>query len=293
MAGHCRFLLFGLRALNGPILPFGDAEVPGWSAEPWAAVPLLTAGILYLIGSRRLFSAGILGRPTRRRHLFLFWSGWIVLALALMSPLHELGERMFSAHMIEHELLMVVAAPLLVAARPMPTMLLGLPGVWRRVAVGWARAPALRRFWGGATELRTATALHIAVLWLWHLPALFVAALASETLHVVQHLSFFISALFFWESVWSRHVRRTGQGEAVLMLFLVSLQAGLLGALLTFSRRIWYPADYGSAPQFGMNPLEDQQLAGLVMWIPACSVYVAGGLIIAGYWLIAMERRHA
>jgi cytochrome c oxidase assembly factor CtaG len=76
------------------------------------------------------------------------------------------------------------------------------------------------------------------------------------------------------------------------MLFLVSVQAGFLGALLTFSGRLWYPADYGTAG-FGLSPMEDQQLAGLVMWIPACSVYVAGGLIVAGRWLTAMEHRHA
>jgi putative membrane protein len=264
-----------------------------WSLEPWATVPLLISAYLYLVGSQRLKVGSGLGRPARRRLSILFWSGWIILALALISPLHELGEHFFSAHMIEHELLMVAAAPLLVAARPMPEILLGLPDRRRRATVEWARRACPRRLWAAATELRTATLVHIVVLWVWHLPVLFTAALDSELVHIAQHLSFFLSALCFWESAWRRHVRRSDQGEAAMLLFLVSLQAGFLGALLTFSSRLWYPAGYGAAGEFGLTPLEDQQLAGLVMWIPACSIYLIGGLIIAGRWLIAMEQRHA
>jgi cytochrome c oxidase assembly factor CtaG len=264
-----------------------------WSFEPWAIVPLLISAVLYLAGSRRRAAASTLGRPVRRWHTALFWSGWVILAMALISPLHELGEHLFSAHMVEHELLMVAAAPLLVAARPIPAMLLGLPEGWRRRLLSWARRPGPRRFWSAATELRTATVLHIVVLWIWHLPALFTAALGSEAIHILQHLSFFLSALCFWEACWTRHVRRTGQGEAALMLFLVSVQAGFLGALLTLSARLWYPADYDATAEFGLSPMEDQQLAGLIMWIPACSAYVVGGLIVAGRWLNTMERRHA
>jgi putative membrane protein len=264
-----------------------------WSLEPWATAPMLMTGILYLIGHRRLRTASGLGRPARRRRAALFWSGWIVLGLALVSPLHELGEHLFSAHMIEHELLMVGAAPLMVAGRPVPEMLLGLPDRWRRATVDWARGRAPRRLWAGATELKTATLVHIVALWVWHLPALFITALDNEFLHIVQHLTFFLSALCFWEAAWRRHVRRSDQGEAALMLFVVSLQAGFLGALLTFSSRLWYSAEYGSPAGFNLTPLEDQQLAGLIMWIPACSVYVLGGLIVAGAWLTTMERRHA
>lgn len=264
-----------------------------WSFEPWAIIPLIVSGGLYLRGSRYLAAASLLGRPARKRLSALFWSGWLVLALALISPLHEMGEHLFSAHMIEHELLMVVAAPLLVASRPVPAMLLALPDGWRRGLVGWARGAGPRAVWAGATELRTATVLHIAVLWIWHLPLLFTAALEHEVVHIAQHLSFFLSALCFWEACWNRHVRRTGQAEAAMMLFLVSLQAGFLGALLTFSGRLWYPADYGASAGVGLSALEDQQLAGLIMWIPACSAYVVGGLIVAGRWLTNMERRHA
>jgi putative membrane protein len=264
-----------------------------WSLEPWATIPLLITGILYFTGSRRLAAASTHARTLHRGLSALFWSGWTILALALVSPLHELGEHFFSAHMIEHELLMVVAAPLLIAARPMPALLHGLPERRRRQLFGWVRRPAPRRIWAAATELRTATLLHIAVLWIWHLPALFTAALDSEPVHIAQHLSFFLSAVCFWEACWSRHVRRAGQGEASVMLFLVSLQAGFLGALLTFSGRLWYPSEYGAGGALGSAAIEDQQLAGLIMWIPACFAYVVGGLIVAGRWLTTMERRHA
>lgn len=260
---------------------------------PWAVAPLAVTAILYGLGSRTLRTGNPRSRSERRRQAALFWCGWVLLAFTLMGPLHPLGERLFSAHMIEHEMLMVVAAPLLVAARPMPALLLGLPDHWRGRVVAWARRPGPRRVWSGLTELWTATIVHVAVLWLWHLPALFEAALDSEALHILQHVSFFGSALTLWEAVWRRHVRRAGQGEAALALFLISLQSGLLGALLTFSQRLWFPADESLAPAFGLDPLQDQQLAGLVMWIPACSVYVAIGLFVAGKWLAGMERRPA
>jgi cytochrome c oxidase assembly factor CtaG len=264
-------------------------SLPGWSFEPWSSVLLAISAVVYYVGSRRLIVASGLGRRERRRQAAIFWIGWIVVALTLTSPLHELGEHLFFAHMTEHELLMVTAAPLLVAARPIPALLLGFPPRWRAALMRWARTPAARHVWSASTELWTATALHVAVLWVWHLPLLFTAALDNGVLHILQHLSFFLSALLFWEACWRRHVRGTGQGEASLALFLASLQAGLLGALLTFSGRLWYPGDAGWAAELGLTPLQDQQLAGLIMWIPACSVYIAAGLWIAGCWLSGLE----
>jgi putative membrane protein len=272
----------------------GDAAAPhafaSWPPEPWALLPLLLVALLYATGSLRLRPASEAGRRALRRRSLLFWAGWGTLALALLGPLHVLSARVFAAHMVEHELLMVAAAPLLVASRPGAVLLWGLPCTARRAAAALLRAPAVAAAWRAATELWSATALHALALWAWHAPGPFLAALAREDAHVLQHLSFLGSALLLWHAALRPRVR----GQAVLALFATSLHAGLLGALLAFSRAPWYPGAPDPFPLVGLTRAEDQQLAGLVMWIPACSAYALGALALAGRWLVRLaEARHA
>lgn len=253
----------------------------GWSFEPFVLLPMLVAAALYQAGSRR---AGW--------RLWLFWSGFAAIAIALLSPLHEFGEHVFAAHMVEHEMLMVVGVPLIVASQAGPVMLRGLPEPWKVAIIAAIRKHALRRFWGAATQPVGATVAHALVLWLWHLPALFQAALRIEGLHILQHLSFILSAAFFWQAIIARDHRRFEQPVAALVLFFTSLQAGFLGAVLTFSSRIWYPDGPDPFPVSGLTRAEDQSLAGLIMWIPACTIYVIAALIILSRWLRQMEVRH-
>ena len=267
-----------------------SAEALGWSLEPWIVGPLLVMAVLYALGSARLRRRG---NADRRLATLLFWSGFVSLALALASPLHAYGTRLFSAHMVEHEILMVIAVPLMAAARPGPVLLWGLPGTWRQPAMRLLRRGWLRKAWGAGTELTSATLLHTAVLWLWHAPVLFEAAVANEGVHILQHLSFILSALLFWVAVLDRDQRRHGQGAAVLALFATSMQAALLGALLTFSTKVWYPNGADPAELIGLSRLEDQALAGLIMWVPACSLYILAALILMARWLLRMDARHA
>jgi putative membrane protein len=260
----------------------------GWSFEPWVLIPLILTALLYAIGSVRLHRQGT---ADRRLDAALFWSGLATLAVALVSPLHALGTHAFTAHMIEHELLMVAAAPLLIAARPAAALLWGLPHQLRPAAAGLGRPGPIRRLWARSTELWSATALHAAVLWIWHLPVLFKPVLASEGVHTLQHASFLISALMFWTAVLRPGAH--AQGAKIMALFFTSLQAGLLGALLTFSRVLWYPFAPDPFPICGLTRFEDQALAGLVMWIPACGTYVVAALVLMALWLSALENRHA
>jgi putative membrane protein len=179
-----------------------------------------------------------------------FGAGWLVLALALLSPLHHLSERLLWAHMVQHELLMVLAAPLLVLGRPLETWNWGLPRAWR----AWASMP--RRAMGPVS----AWTLHAAALWVWHVPAFFDAALASPALHALQHTSFFVTALLFWWAVLAPGASQVG---AVISLFTTMLHTGALGALMALAPTPWY----------GPYALQDQQLAGLVMWVPAGLAY--------------------
>lgn len=256
------------------------SEPPGWTLDPWITVPLVLALGLFLIGATRLSYRSSRGTGALRKRIRLFLAGWLVLAVALVSPLHQAGERSFGAHMFEHELIMLAAAPLLVLAEPMPAMLWGLPPNIRPSVGGWSRVSFVRRTWRFLTEPVTATLLQAAALWLWHAPALFDLALASEAWHAAQHLSFLVSALLFWTAMTSR---RTAEPIAALCLVATSIVSGALGALMAFSTSPWYAgyAQLGLAP-FGLTPAEDQQLAGLLMWVP-------GGLVHAGAALLVMR----
>lgn len=257
-----------------------------WSFEPLVVIPMLLVGGVYLLGSIRLRQRS---QSYVLRRDVLFWIGLGTMALALISPLHALATQVFTLHMIEHEILMVVSAPLLVASRPGAVLLWGLPRELRGLL---AKAThTMKVVWAALTELWTATAIHALVLWVWHAPSLFRPVLQSEGFHILQHASFMFSALLFWAAVAASESFR--RGEAVLALFIISLQAGFLGALLTVSRTLWYPFAPDPSPICGLTRGEDQSLAGLIMWIPACSIYALAALIVMAHWLSAMETRHA
>jgi cytochrome c oxidase assembly factor CtaG len=256
-----------------------------WTWDPWITVPLAVSAGLYGLGVARLWRRAGFGRGVRSGRAVMFAAGWLALAVALVSPLHALGERLFTAHMIEHEMLMVVAAPLMALARPIGAMLWGLPQGWRRGLGGAARARPFAAFWHGLTDPLTATILHGVAIWAWHMPALFEAALASEWVHGLQHASFLFSALLFWWALIHGRASRHGYGPAVGHLFTTTLHTGVLGALFIFSGRLWYPPQADEAARWGLTALQDQQLAGLVMSVPACAVYPVAGLVLAGLWI--------
>lgn len=243
---------------------------PGWTLEPWLLASLWISLGLFAAGALRRWRRSAGGRPVLRRQAVLFAAGWLSLAMAAVSPLHAAGEQSFTLHMVEHELLMLVAAPLLVMSRPLGAMVWSFPIGVRRTLGGVGRDALVRAVWRALTAPIPATLLQAAALWLWHAPALFDLALSSEPWHIVQHLSFFVSALLFWQAMLDPAHRRERLGLSAICLFATSLAAGALGALMAFSESPWYGryAALGLAP-FGLTPAQDQQLAGLLMWIPA------------------------
>lgn len=263
-----------------------------WKLAPGIVVPLVLSAVLYVRGTRVLWRAGP-GRGVRQWEAAAFAAGWLVTALALVSPLHEASEHLFYVHMIQHELLMAVGAPLLVLGRPLVPMLWGLPRRARIAAGGVTRRRWWRRGWGALAEPWHAWLLHGAAIWVWHAPRLFQATLTSESVHAAQHAFFVGTGLLFW---WALvHARRRGmtEGAGVLYLFTTALHTGALGALLTFSRTLWYPAYAAAGAGWGLSPLEDQQLAGLIMWIPASLPYLAGALALLARALQRSELRVA
>jgi putative membrane protein len=151
----------------------------------------------------------------------------------------------------------------------------------RRVSVAWAALTAPATVW----------LLHGLALWIWHMPSLYDAALQSEAIHAIQHLCFFLSASLFWWGIAHGRYGRAGYGVAVVYIFATAMHSGILGALLTFSPHVWYPLYERTSTTLGLTPLEDQQLAGLLMWVPAGVTFVVGGLYFFAAWLKESERR--
>jgi putative membrane protein len=264
-----------------------------WSFEPLVVLGLGLTAWLYFQGLQALWRNAGRGRGVRVWEAAAFAAGWLMLVGALVSPLHRLGGILFSAHMAQHELLMAVAAPLLVLGRPLVPFVWALPMAWRRILGSWAAVAPIRSTWELLTLPLVAWTLHTAAIWLWHAPPLFEATLRSELIHSLQHLSFLGSGLLFWWALLRRGEGRIGGPAAVLYLFTTSLHTSVLGALLTFSSRLWYPLYAGRTAAWGLTPLEDQQLAGLIMWVPAGLVYLFATLAIAASWLSEGDARPA
>jgi putative membrane protein len=257
-----------------------------WNVAPWLVASLLAAAFAYALGTLRLWRKAGTGRGIRIAQVCCFAAAWASLALALLSPLDHAAEERFWLHMVQHELLMVVAAPLIVVSRPLEAMTWALPAAWRSAVGLWLHRPAIAGPWRIVTLPVSAWLIHALALWLWHVPAWFEAALHREGMHVLQHASFFGSALLFWWTIFQPwRTARAADGSAIASLFTTMLHTGALGALLTFSTSVWYPSYRMSETLSGLTPLEDQQLGGLVMWVPAGSVYVGAALAIALRWL--------
>jgi cytochrome c oxidase assembly factor CtaG len=147
----------------------------------------------------------------------------------------------------------------------------------------------VRRTRGALTAPAVASAVHAAALAVWHLPAPYEATHTSESLHALQHLSFLGTALVFWWALL--RPPRGREGEAVVYLFATTLLTGALGALLAFAPELWYPHYAATTGTWGIAPLDDQQLGGVIMWVPGGGSYLLAALALFGTWLRDSERR--
>jgi len=276
-----------LQAMAHGAAPGNDAPI-GWTMT--LALLLGASGVLYAVGVRHLWQRAGAWRGIRNVHLVRFVLGWLVLAGALLSPIDAFADRSFALHMLQHELIMLVAAPLFVLARPLEAFAWSLaPGMRRRVADA-THLPWAKRGSRALTRQSSAWCLHAGALWIWHVPALFIAAVANPALHVLQHACFFGSALLFWWSVlrFRAALQSTGAMASVLTTM---LHTSALGALLTLAAHPMYVAA-GQATILGLTALEDQQLGGLIMWVPGSLAYLVAALVIAAGWLAPGRTRH-
>jgi cytochrome c oxidase assembly factor CtaG len=244
---------------------------------------------VYAAGVLRVWRNAGYGRGLRLFEVLAFASGWLALAAALSPPLDEWSEQWLAAHMVQHELLMIVAAPLMAVGAPIVGLVWGLPSQLRSRVVAAVHHQPVTAVWSMLASPPSAFGLYGVALWIWHLPALYDYALEHEAVHIVQHLCFFGTATLFWWGIAHGRHGRLGFGAAVVYVFATAVHGGLLGALLTVSPRVWY-APYVAHHPAGLTPLEDQQLAGLLMWVPAGLAFVAAGLFFFAGWLRHSDR---
>ena len=251
-------------------------------------VLLACIGALYYRGSMRLVDRNAV-RPWYEAAAFT--AGWLTLVASVLPPLDSYAIRLFSVHMAQHELMMLVGAPLVTIGRPLPICLWGVPDRWRPAAAHALQDRRTLDTWRLFTMPVVAWALHGLTLWIWHIPALYDAAVASEGLHAFQHATFVgTSILFWWGLVYGRY-GRVGYGAGVFYVFTTVVHSGILGALVTFAGRPLYPIYAAPSAALGVDPLGDQQVAGLLMWVPAGIVLTLLGLALFAAWLGEAERR--
>jgi len=267
----------------------GPAAV--WSAWQWTpsvVIPLVACAGWYAIGVRALWRSAGRGHGVTRLQAACFAGGIVTLAVALLSPIDALSETLFSVHMVQHLLLILAAAPLLALGEPLLPMIWALPQR-RRLAAGrwWLASPRVRGAAWAALDPLGVWLSNLAVLWFWHLPGPYLAALGDERIHALEHLSFLGTAFLFWWVVFQPlGRRRLARAGAVVYLGLTLMQSGALGAILAFARTPWYPAHAAGAAAWHLTLLQDQQLAGLIMSVPASLVYIGIALALAARWFV-------
>ncbi len=276
---------------HGRELPTPENVWIAWNWDPLILTGLALTIWLYVRGVTALWRRAGAGCGIRRWQVAAFTGGMLVAFIALISPIDPLGEALFSAHMIQHLLLIVVAAPLLVLGKPLLAWVWAVPPTWRRAIGGWWRQRStLRSGWRAITLPPITWLIHSVAVWTWHIPLLYEGALHSPWLHALEHACFFGSALLFWWVIIHPGTHgRLAYGASVLYLFGLTTQGVVIGALIAFANTIWYPSHAIGAALWGLTPLDDQRLAGLLMWVPPSVVYMIAVGFLFTSWFRALE----
>ncbi|WP_420452662.1 cytochrome c oxidase assembly protein [Ilumatobacter sp.] len=266
---------------GAPVRPH-DA-LRAWDLDPSVVAPLAVVAWLHHRGRRP-------GRDGAGRDVALV-AALVIVAIALLSPIDAVAGVLLSAHMVQHVLLVTVAAPLLAWAAPGAALLRGTPVAIRRRLVRTRRSSGLhhRRL----VRLRHPALRWLAlvvVLWVWHASSLYSLAIRDGRAHALEHASFLGAAFLFWTVIIGPSRMRLEPGFAILAVFTLTLQGIVLSMLMTFSRLVWYEPYRVEASGWGLDPLTDQQLAGVIMWVPTGFVHTGITLALLFRWLAALDR---
>jgi len=241
-----------------------------WNFDPHYLIPLVLMGFIYARGLRRWTE-----RTREHAHwrTASYYAGLIILALLFESPLDRLGEHHFSMHMVQHNLVMMLVPPLIYLGAPTTPILKGLPRGFRRSVVAPVlRSPVARAVWNFLTMPIVAIALFAASQWFWHLwPGVYDLALRNDLVHDLQHISFFAVAMIFWWNVIDPKPRRSrirSMGFRIVYFYGGMVPKHILAAFITFADRVFYPTYETRELFLPLDPLDDQRLAGVLMWVP-------------------------
>jgi len=271
-----------------PLTPAGLWSA--WNTEFIVLFPLEITVFVYVWGVWNIWRRAGRGHGVSYKRCAAFVGAILALGVALVSPLDILSGALFSAHMAQHLILILVAAPLLVLSDFSLVLLWALPGSNAR-RIG-RKARGFRPWWLLITQPVFAWTLFTVTIWGWHVPSLYQAALENNTIHAFEHLSFLVTAMLFWRVlIHTSSQKHTRYGIAVLYLFTSAMQGGILGALLTFASQPWYPLYESSTRLWGVTPIQDQQFAGLIMWLPVGAIFTLLAVLYFGAWLRAVESR--
>jgi len=260
-----------------------------WTWPPFIVLPLVLAAVTYFSGTIKMPGKSNTAKLFSWRTI-CFALGLISLIIALDSPVHELGEQLFWVHMTQHEVLMLVSAPLLVMGEPLLPFLWALSPAWRGRVANIARSNVFKKCWALVSAPPSAWLLSALALWIWHAPWLFDQTVHNDLIHAAQHASFLGTALLFWWPLVNRK-SALNYGAGVAYVFTTILHTSVLGALLTFSQHPWYSTYVTTAPAWGMSALEDQQVGGLIMWIPAGTLLLIVALVLLVKWINDSQSR--
>lgn len=248
---------------------------------------VLLLSLSYAAGALSHVERGTFHRLIGTRRLFAFLLAVLLLTASTASPVAQASERLFATHMTQHLLLMLICAPLLVAAHA--------TAVLQRAYAPLLQAAPFRALLKAGRFVATPIAVWFwftGLFLLWHVPALYAWALSGDIAHALEHLSFFVSAYAFWSVVMAPPARHAlGYGARLVFVLTAALLSALPGALIALSSRPLYATDADAVARLGLTRLEDQQLAGLVMWIPGGLAYIVAILLLLLAWMREAERR--
>ncbi len=287
-------------------------HVPG--GNQWFTVLfLLGMGLvtgLYLLGMARLWQRAGIGHGLRPWQVLSFLGADLLSFIALVSPLSQLADQYFSLHMIQHMLLILPIPVLILESNVYLAYWWSLPHACaHRLGGWWAKIETLHAVWRILTQPWIAWSLFTLCFWIWHFPAFYQFALNHDPVHILEHSLFFVTAIIFFTPLIKRSTQPAKHyGTAILYSFVTMLQMSALGGLLTFSSQPWYPyyafspnlwglsplwyPGYAFSPNlWGLSPLQDQQLGGLIMWLPGGLVFTSLMVIYAGAFIKALEKQ--
>jgi putative membrane protein len=258
----------------GHVAYCGSPPLPGdvaWNLDPILFAVLCVGALAY--------AAGIRGDSIRqehafdRRHMGLFGLGWLILTLALMSPLCNLSVALFSARVGQHMIIALIAAPLMVAG--------GADRMLQRTWVGHEAVP-------GRALLVGATLAFAAAVWFWHMPAPYDATFFNDGIYWAMHITMFVSAFALWHVIV-----RSAPGPMLVASLITGMQMFGIGAIIALASRELYAAHLTTTWAWGLTVLQDQRLGGLIMWVPGGLILTAEILIALGAYLYRLEKADA